>query len=191
MSWKEFCELNVPKKYLNCSIENLSLLNCDGESYLDKAEKILNIRPNFPSLILTGDAGRGKTYFMFSLIRALLDRKLIHRHHLYFCRMIDFDNALVHQFSEYQTTKALIELASTVEFLFIDDFGISRSTEKSERDYYDIIDKRVSNELPTIISTNMNMEQIKKQWGERIHSRFKEFFVIEFKGPDLRGNLKI
>jgi DNA replication protein DnaC len=74
-----------------------------------------------------------------------------------------------------------------VPILVLDDFGIDTGTQRHERDFYEIFNKRFGNNLLTIISTNLDDSALYKAYGERIASRLKEAAVIEFNGPDLRG----
>jgi len=185
MTWEKFCELNdIPKKYRTASIETLIIADQDEESFKQKAKKALS-SPS--SLLLLGKAGRGKTHFLFALLRAFLSVLGIPLWEIRFFRATDLDNRLLEEGKLYGTAKGFIKDLDCA-FLFIDDFGLGRTSESAERDYYDLIDRRVSHELVTIISSNLSEEMIKNVFGERIDSRLKSFKILEFKGEDLRNN---
>lgn len=190
MNWREFCCNNsVPKKYVNASIRNLTIPNDDdGDSYQRKAMSFIN---NPCSVLLLGKAGRGKTYFMFSLIRGLFEMRNIRMGDIRFFRSISLDARLVSEFEAHRTVEHFINSISEVQYLFIDDFGLERSTEKAERDYYDLIDRRTSDERVTVFSSNLCETDIKNIYGERISSRLKECAIVEFQGPDLRGGIRL
>jgi DNA replication protein DnaC len=174
----------VPKKYLNVNHERLIIKNdSKGRSFSEKAEVWLK---NPFSLILEGLPGRGKTYFLFSLIRGLLAKEPLYK--IRFFRSKDLDDKILDEFKLYGSSKTILKSVSEVEFLFIDDFGIERGTEKSERDYYEIIDKRIANELVTVISTNLDKNELTNMYGSRIASRLKECVGLKFEGNDLRGS---
>lgn len=190
MTWEKFCELgNVPKRYRNAHAETLNIPpDSRGDSYTRKAMKLIS-KPC--SVLLMGKAGRGKTHFMFSIIRGLLEIRKVPLGNLRFYRSIDLDYQLVESFEKYKSVQVLIDRLVEMDYLFIDDFGLERKTEKAERDYYDLIDKRTSEEKITIFSTNLNEEGLKNTFGERIASRLKECAVLEFEGPDLREGEKL
>lgn len=189
MTWEKFCELNeIAPKYQNASKEKLRIPNDNKSSYEMKID-IITSQPR--SLILSGLGGRGKTYFMFALIKNLFLKKKVTIANIRFFRSILLDDRLVTEFEKFRTTSGFIKDLSDVDFLFIDDFGLERETSKGERDWYDLIDRRTSFEKITVYSTNLSEDSLKKLYGERIHSRLKECAWIDFKGPDLRESIRI
>jgi len=185
-AWFEFCELNdVFPRYRNTSIEKLSIPpNEDGESFNSKALRYLD---NMSSLILMGKAGRGKTHFMFALLREMFLTKNLPLGDVRYFDHVDLDRRLQEAVVKYKTARGLIESICEVPILILDDFGVDTGTTRHERDFYEIFNKRFGKGLITIISTNMDELAIYKAYGERISSRFKEALVLEFNGPDLRG----
>lgn len=185
MSWKDFCERNQIGKYRNASIENLIIpADAKGTTFLDKALRFLK---DPKPLFLTGGCGRGKTHFLFSLIRGLLEEKKIPIGDVRFFRTIDLDGQMVQNFEKYKSCEYLISTLSEVKYLFLDDFGLERASEKAEKDYYNLIDKRIMNENVTIYSSNIEPDALKDYYGQRIASRLKECAIIRFEGPDLRN----
>lgn len=139
------------------------------------------------SLLILGDYGTGKTYFMYCLVRGLLNRYPLSD--IYFNKSKNIDDKLADAFREFGSCSYLLERLSTIKFLFIDDFGVEKASEKTEREYYEFIDRRTSNERPTIITSNLQFDEIKSNIGGRIHSRLKVCNFIEFKGTDIRSRL--
>ena len=97
------------------------------------------------------------------------------------------DDEILKQTREWGSATYYLQTIKETGVLFIDDFGIDRGTERTERDYYDIIDGRWEEERPTIITTNLSPAQIENMYGQRIFSRLKDFKWIKFNGEDLRG----
>lgn len=190
MTWDKFCELReVPRKYRVASVDSISIpLDADGDCYKRKAMSFIK---NPRSVLLLGKAGRGKTFFMFSIIRALFELRNVQLADLSFYRSIELDARLVSEFERWKSVDYFIKQLSDVNYLFIDDFGLERDTSKAERDFYDLIDRRTSNEKITVYSSNLDEASLKKVFGERISSRLKECAVVEFEGPDLRGGAKL
>lgn len=180
MSWEDFCKVNkVGVRFQNAHISQFEQTNhdlaCQGVEWCQ--------RPH--SLILTGLAGRGKTHFSYSLAR-----EAIRKYGWGSIRWIkskQLDDLIIKETSQYGNASHILEKFCEVPFLFLDDFGVDRATERAERDYYELIDSRWENQLITVISTNLEPEQIEKTYGARIFSRFKDFKWILFDGRDLRG----
>ena len=137
------------------------------------------------SSVLTGDAGRGKTHFSLCLAKEAV-RKFGISNVIWF-KSKRLDDEIVSCTKEFGSASYKIKTLSDVDILFIDDFGMDRSTERAERDYYEIIDTRWENYKVTVLSTNLTPKQIEKVYGARIYSRLKDFSWFLFNGPDLRG----
>ena len=140
------------------------------------------------NLVLYGQAGRGKTWFMHCLMHDLFfQRKWIR-----FFKSKTLDDLIIENMKTYGSAQFLIQKQiCDCEFLFLDDIGMERSTDRLERDFFEIIDTRLCTLLPTIISTNLDADKIEESYGSRINSRLKEYQWIKFSGDDLRGRNEI
>lgn len=188
MSWKKFCELyKVPEIYQNVQLEEIKNVTTNVGKSLKLG--ILKYVESPFSLILQGDTGRGKTQFMYTLIRTLIDVKGFGLEYFRMINALDIDQHISDQIKLCGSASYFLESLAEVPFLFIDDLGVEGSKERAERNYYSIFDKRLSNKMPTILSTNMNDKEILTSFGSRIESRFKQCIKIIFEGPDLRSPL--
>lgn len=181
---KNYARIIAPK-YLNAHVSRISIPDENGKvpSYKDKISVLVK-EPR--SLFLSGPAGRGKTYWMFAYLRALFDANMFQLSDVRFFRSVDLDNTLSVGIKTYGSNSNLINDLAEYPLLIIDDFGMERSGERSERDVYDLLDRRTSFDRMTVLSTNLLIEDIQKIFGERIASRLQTFTVINFFGPDLR-----
>lgn len=191
MTWKQFCELegNVPLWYQNVSHKNLRIpKSADGEDYQHLAELFI---ANPCNLILRGPPGRGKTHFTYSLIRGLFDSGRARLGDIRFYKSKSFDDRIMDEVQKYKSCTHFIKSVCEIPFFFLDDFGVERDTERANRDYYDFLDTRLYNLKTTVISTNLTEKAITDHYGDRVYSRFKEYFWIDFDGPDLRGGKRL
>ena len=70
---------------------------------------------------------------------------------------------------------------------FIDDLGAEFSTQFTVSAVYNIINSRLLLSKPTIISTNMTMDEIEERYTQRVASRILgNFIMMNFKGRDVR-----
>jgi DNA replication protein DnaC len=71
--------------------------------------------------------------------------------------------------------------------LILDDLGAEFSTAVATSSLYNIINSRIARNVPTIISSNLSLEEIKARYPESIASRIVgNFKNIEFTGKDIR-----
>ena len=93
------------------------------------------------------------------------------------------DNIRREDMSESQ----LINGYSGVEVLFIDDIGTEKTTDWAQQTLYTIIDRRYRENLQTVITSNLSLNELSDKTGDRITSRIAEMCkVIELKGKDRR-----
>ncbi len=142
-------------------------------------DSIIQFIRSHTSLLLQGNVGSGKTYLLYYLIKK--GAKAL------FYKSYEIDNLSLKYLNEYHSNEKLIFELQSAKILFIDDLGVNRLTDRFERDLYMVLDYRLENLLPTLISTNLSDEDLLKNYGERIFSRLKEYVRVEYKFEDKRG----
>ena len=81
------------------------------------------------------------------------------------------------------TEKNLLEC----DLLILDDLGTEFSTQFTVSAIYNIINSRLLASKPTVISTNLTMEQLESVYTQRISSRIlSEYTILQFDGTDVR-----
>ncbi|MFR7871109.1 MAG: DNA replication protein DnaC, partial [Fenollaria timonensis] len=79
------------------------------------------------------------------------------------------------------------DLFYNTDFLIIDDLGTEIDTQISSKSILDLINYRLSKNLKTLITSNLNVDAIKENYGERLSSRIlSNYYIYRFKGRDLR-----
>lgn len=169
----------IGPKYAKASLE--SALVSDGIRESGKAW----CKQPIKSLLLAGKVGRGKTFFLHGLMREIVEA---FGFDIRFFRCKTLDDKLVELYKSYGDAGYFLDGIRKTRFLFLDDFGIERQTERAERDLFEIIDRRLEWESPTVITTNLEQEGVQTNYGKRILSRLKEYEWLRFDGPDLRGS---
>lgn len=137
-------------------------------------------------LVLSGACGVGKTGLMYLIYRSRAGNGAV------WC---DFNEMLALIQSTYgnkgNDTLKIIQALEFVPVLLIDDMGdMARATgiPDDKRDKtYDILRVRHERKLLTIITTNLDYQGMKRQFGNRIYSRLREMAVwVTAGGRDLR-----
>lgn len=148
-------------------------------------------------LLLIGPPGTGK-----SMLAAMILNELILTARMS-CRYIkisrDFFQQLRATFSNdsgtYGRTDSVFNEIARQDVLVIDDFGIQSDSEWEQRTLYDLIDARYENDLPTIITSNIDLDAVRNLFKGRIYSRFTEmlhtveFFQVRDYRQDIHSNL--
>jgi DNA replication protein DnaC len=180
MSWEDFCKFNN----VGVRFQRVHIAKCDKipQEIIDQGIDWCQ-KPH--SLLIHGPAGRGKTHFTYCLVREAI--RLYGLHQVRWTKSKALDDHILKTFNQYGDTAYTIRSYSEAGILFIDDFGVDRSSERTERDYYELIDSRWENMQPTIITTNLTPELLEEKYGSRIFSRLKDSKWIRFEGVDLRG----
>jgi len=80
----------------------------------------------------------------------------------------------------------------TCDLLVLEDLGTSKSIGVAESDFslrtvLALIDSRIENCLPTIITTNKSIENLAASFDDRIASRLSGFKIIKIDGADKRA----
>ena len=142
------------------------------------------------NLLFTGNTGLGKTYMSNCIANELLKRgKTV----LYQTAPVLLETVIDNKFNKYKNQNAdeFYNNILTVDLLIIDDLGAEVSNSMKVSELFTILNTRILNlnnkPTKTIISTNLNIEQIFKNYEERIGSRIAGYYdIYQFFGEDLR-----
>lgn len=73
-----------------------------------------------------------------------------------------------------KTELDLIRNYSTIDLLVIDEIGTQYGSDTEKQHIFDIIDGRYRNELPTVLLSNLNRDQVGDVVGDRVIDRLRE-----------------
>ncbi len=151
-------------------------------SYLESARLTYNAAmdfvKNFPEkngtingLLFTGQVGSGKTFLACCIANALLERG----HPVLFAVVPDmldriratYDAGKQMGYSEQE----VMDAARAIPLLILDDLGAHNYTDWTRNKLYSIINYRLNYCLPTVITTNISLENLEAHLGERTTSR--------------------
>lgn len=165
MTWELFCKNNLlSPKFQKASIENLS-----NDLKGHKKQLIAEWVHNPTSLVIYGDVGRGKTAFMFTLIREALKKYPLWDFRLEKAKIMD--DKMTESIRAYGTAAEICNKLKHVPYLFLDDLGTEKIGERTQRELSDILDHRYNFEYKTVITTNLDESAMQQTYGDRIFSR--------------------
>ena len=143
-------------------------------------------KPMPQSLLFLGGTGLGKTHLSTAVARQVIERGYD-----------VFYNSAVGMISDFEFRRFGNSLAPTegdnteryteCDLLIIDDLGTEVVNQFTLSCLYHVLNTRLNLQKPTVISTNLNSNELRKVYSDRIISRLiGEYMLIPFYGTDIR-----
>ena len=167
-----------------------------GASPLSNMELIYDICRDFArqfqeqaqSLLLTGPPGLGKTFLSACVAREVSEQGF----------SVVYDTA-AHVFQQFESGKfgrenpyedapeEDIERCLRCDLLIMDDLGTEMVTPFVRSALYRIVNERLLGRKKTVLSTNLTVPELGRQYGAAVQSRLEgEYQVLQFFGRDIR-----
>lgn len=179
------------EKYENLNIsprENIKIIKKISENFINNFDN-----PDEKNLLFTGSIGLGKTFLCNCIAYEILKKgKTV----LYQTAPIMIDSILNFRFGKQDSSIDIINNLINVDLLIIDDLGTESLNSMKLTELFTIINSRLLNQnnkiTKTIISTNLNLENIFSIYNERIGSRIIGYYnICKFIGDDIRLKQKL
>lgn len=191
---KELNELLVKESGFN-KLEDFDEVNFDiftnqkEMKYLyQKMKEWCNSKFDKNLIFLGGETGVGKTFLMKCMAKELIKKNKLVTLTTSFAMNQDFLKS--YSTRDLEAKDSLLDKYLNSEVLFIDDLGTElRQPNITVKYLYLILNERKINNLPTIITSNLNLEDINDYYDERISSRIanqQTSICLYLKGEDLR-----
>lgn len=137
-----------------------------------------------PNLLMIGETGLGKTHLSLAIAGEVIKKGFSV---LYNSAQNIFNELDREHFSRGEKRDEYETLLLDSDLLVIDDLGAEFSTQFTNAALYNIINTRIIKSKPTIISTNLDMQELETRYTRRISSRLiGEFLALQFFGEDVR-----
>lgn len=140
-------------------------------------------------LLLMGPNGAGKTHLAAAIVRARIES----RKSAVLKFAADFYRELRATFNSPDadaTELAIMSRLTDAEFLVLDDIGAGSLSDFERRSTLDLLECRLTRLRPTVVTTNLTVEQIGTLMDERISSRLSAYTRIAVTGHDRRAARK-
>ncbi|MHB1651973.1 MAG: ATP-binding protein [Desulfitobacteriaceae bacterium] len=120
-------------------------------------------------LLLTGPVGSGKTFLAAAMANALTEQG---RQVLFLVVPDLLDELRATYDRKTETTELdLLDTARGIPILILDDLGAHNYTDWTRNRLYSIINYRLNEQLPTVITSNLTLQEMEEYLGERTTSR--------------------
>lgn len=187
---------NIPPLYINANRYNFVIDSANEDIakelnyYCDNiVDEVVN-GSNF--FIFGNKPGTGKTYAACTLLnqfiyKTCLTEKFDFENPLgYFIIYPELMDDLRYRRDEEKTLK-ILSIVNNVPLLLLDDVGSGTHSDFTMDQTFQIINKRVNNNLSTIITSNLTISKLRNVVGSRVVSRIlNNCFGIEIDGADRR-----
>lgn len=142
--------------------------------------------PNEKNLLFTGNTGLGKTFLSGCIANELIKKG---KNVLYQTSSVMLDTIIDYRFGK--TENSIYNNLLNVDLLIIDDLGTECMNNMKFTELFNVINTRLLNQnnkiTKTIISTNLNIQNLFKNYDERIVSRLiGHYNICRFYGEDIR-----
>ena len=150
--------------------------------------------PETHNLLFTGNTGLGKTFMTNCIANELIKKG---KNVLYQTAPVLLETVIDNKMSKYKNSSQddFYKNVLEADLLIIDDLGTECLNSMKLSELFTILNTRLLNlnnkVTKTIISTNLNIDNIFKNYEERIGSRIAGFYdIYHFFGEDLRFKIK-
>jgi DNA replication protein DnaC len=172
----------IGSRYLSYSFENFQ-----GGNGVKTA--LADIASTPSDVVLMGGPGCGKTHLAIATMRAMVQNDKLNSPAA--ARFVTAPELLMEIRRTYgrndgQDETDIIERHAKLSLLVLDDLGAEQATDWAVTMLYLIIDRRYRDLRPTIITTNLSLQEIEQRLSMRIASRMADMRVIKIDLPDWR-----
>ncbi len=145
-----------------------------------------NFGKTYENLYIYGPAGVGKTHLTSCIVAELLNggHGVIYQTAY---KLFSFLEDCHFKRSSLENSELLKSAVYDCDLLIIDDFGTEFINSYTQAVLFDLLNTRLLEKRATIINSNLNMNDVRATYTDRISSRIMgEFTLLKFVGEDIR-----
>lgn len=181
--------IGVPARYISASWETWRPPPKMPAQVADKVELLRSWQGTDPAettVTLTGPPGVGKTHLATATIRRWVEAGRRGARWIAISRM----NEALRDEVAGRSSASLMPRLISASLLVLDDLGAQRETDWTLDRLYLLLSERYDEMRPTIITTNLSLDQIGERIDARIASRLVEGLVVHMRLDDYRKTTK-
>ena len=137
-------------------------------------------------MLFIGNTGLGKTFLTNCIAgRLIKNNKSV----VYQTAPVLMDKIIEYKFSSKKQDKDILDYKKIfdVDLLIIDDLGTESMNNVKFTELFNVINTRILNKKKILISTNLTLNELYKEYDERVMSRLiGNFIICKFIGDDIR-----
>lgn len=161
--------------------DNIEIIKKISKNFIENFDN-----PEEKNLLFTGNTGLGKTFLSECIASELMKKG---KNVLYQTSPVMLDRIIAYRFGKEDSS--IYNSLLSVDLLIIDDLGTESMNSMKFTELFNVINTRLLNQnnkiTKTIISTNLNIQELFKNYDERIVSRLiGNYNICRFYGDDIR-----
>jgi len=168
------CELPVGTEHM--TFEGFKICTGLQEAY-DACLAFAEGEVDFPFLTLWSDTGRGKTHLGIAVVRRWLARQIPARYAYVPLLLEELRRGF--RVEGDMSYERRFDFYLNVPLLMLDDLGVESSTRWVQEKLDTIIDHRLMNNLSTLVTTNLTMDDLNFRIASRLQRRNSKVIVID------------
>lgn len=139
---------------------------------------------NSNGIYMTGGTGLGKTHLSLAIADAVIKKG----HSVIYGSAPELLRVLEREFYGRADGDTMDTLAKC-DLLILDDLGAEMEKQQYTSLVYELVNARMSRNLPMVVSSNLTADELQQRYHDRIWSRLFSFEVLVFVGADVRRKL--
>ncbi len=170
--------------------ENLGISSLENmETVVDYCHYFINnFDKTFDNLLFYGRAGTGKTFLINCIAKELIEKSFSV---IYLSAVQLFDLLADYSFRRSNNTSVYRQIRMDellrCDLLIIDDLGTEMGNSFTDSSLFDCLNERLIHQKSVIISTNLSLDDLQKNYSERIFSRTTgNYTAFKIFGDDIR-----
>lgn len=174
---------NFSLEYYRTSESDYQRMKVNLEAAIEFSE---TAPPAYANLLLCGSTGLGKTHLSSAIAKRVIERGFDVKYESVQNVLADFEHDRFRSgYGSELESRSQVYLDT--ELLILDDLGTEMTNTFTVSVLYQIINTRINQGRPTVISTNLLQSELRERYGDRVASRiFGEFRPLLFCGRDVR-----
>lgn len=168
---------NIPRRFASKTLDNYSANSAKQRKVADLCRNYVShfemVKDQGTSMVFCGKPGTGKTHLAYAIVNVLQAIRVTAVVRTAADMTSEVKEAYKSDHSDVTPT-TVAEKFAHFDLLVIDEVGVQVSSDAEKRIFFNIINKRYENMLPTILISNLALKELTEFVGERVVDRMRE-----------------
>lgn len=183
----------IPERYLEASFEGFEAVTEQAQRVRERCHRYAaTFRERFEvgtNLVLIGGAGTGKTHLACAIARHVM---IEHRYQAIYSTVTNAVRQVRRTYDQdsEETEIQVIDRLAGVPLLVLDEVGVQSGSDHEHAVLFEVLDRRYADVRPTILVSNLTLEELGQVLGERALDRLlEEGAALTCEWPSYRRHL--